>query len=193
MPVLYFFKSVHVVLMSALWISFLLITCTNNVAAFSNVPPIMCRQRYLCWKTMRHHHAITSSYSLQTAFRLDGLDFHPSSAHFHLADRNSYSTRRDSIFRHYQHGSKEERKRPGVYEDSEKRGAFLLVLALLLCAWSFSIPVELRRDHWCFTSQCASNRSSCYDCITFGEWYQKVRDYYVNGGGIQFDFSIEEK
>lgn len=184
-----------------MWIQFFLFTCTNNVAAFSNVPPIMCRckYRYPCWKTMHHHdgmmnhHVITSSYSLQTAFRLDLLDFHPSNAHFLLANKNSCSTRRNAIFRLYQHGSQEERKRPGVYQDSEKRGAFLLVLVLLLCVWSFSIPVELRRDHWCFTSQCASNRASCYDCITFGEWYQKVQDYYVNGGGIKFDFSIEEK
>lgn len=84
-------------------------------------------------------------------------------------------------------------KRPSVYEESERRGAVLLFLALLLCVWSFSIPVELRRDHWCFTSQCASNRSACYDCITFGEWFQKVQDYYATGGGIQFDFTVEDK
>jgi hypothetical protein len=84
-------------------------------------------------------------------------------------------------------------KRPDVYKDSERRGVFLLSFVLLLCAWSFSIPVELRRDHWCFTSQCASNRSACYDCITFEEWYGKVREYYSNGGGIHFDFSVEKK
>lgn len=83
-------------------------------------------------------------------------------------------------------------ERPKVYEESEKRGAFLLSLALLLCVWSFSIPVEFRRDHWCFTSQCASNRSACYDCITFGEWFQKVREYYATGGGIHFDFTVED-
>lgn len=91
------------------------------------------------------------------------------------------------------YSTRDDDERPRFYQESEKRGAYLLSLALLLCVWSFSIPVELRRDHWCFTSQCASNRSACYDCITFGEWFEKVRDYYANGGGIRFDFTVEEK
>ena len=78
-------------------------------------------------------------------------------------------------------------------DESEKRGGVIFAITLLLCVWSFSIPVELRRDHWCFTDKCSENRSRCNDCVTFSEWYGKVNEYYANGGGINFDFSIEEK
>lgn len=84
-------------------------------------------------------------------------------------------------------------ERPNFYGESEKRGAILLSFVMLLCVWSFSIPVELRRDHLCFTEKCASNRSSCYDCITIGEWYEKISEYYAGGGGVNFDFSVEQK
>jgi hypothetical protein len=30
-------------------------------------------------------------------------------------------------------------------------------------------------------------------CITAGDWASNVQEYYRNGGGIQFDFSIEEE
>lgn len=29
------------------------------------------------------------------------------------------------------------------------------------------------------------------NCITAKEWTKGVGDYYKNGGGVQFDFSIE--
>ena len=83
--------------------------------------------------------------------------------------------------------------RPSFQAASEQRGAVLLSLTLLLNVWAFSIPVELRRDHFCFGERCAANRSRCSDCVTFKEWYGKVKEYYANGGGVQFDFSVEEK
>jgi len=100
---------------------------------------------------------------------------------------NSDSSRNLSIL----HYSKDER--PQFYDESEKRGGILFGLVFLICVWSFSIPVELRRDHFCFTEKCATNRSRCYDCVTVKEWSGKVREYYANGGGVQFDFSVEEK
>jgi len=100
---------------------------------------------------------------------------------------NSDSSRNLSIL----HYSKDER--PQFFEESEQRGGVILGFVFLVCVWSFSIPVELRRDHFCFTEKCATNRSRCYDCVTVKEWSGKVKDYYANGGGVQFDFSVEEK
>lgn len=83
--------------------------------------------------------------------------------------------------------------RPKFMDESESRGNVLLGLALAVCIWAFSIPPELRREHFCFTDKCVENRSYCYDCVTFGEWYGQVKEYYANGGGVHFDFSIEKK
>mmetsp|Transcript_724 Transcript_724/g.1004 ORF Transcript_724/g.1004 Transcript_724/m.1004 type:complete len:161 (+) Transcript_724:225-707(+) len=83
--------------------------------------------------------------------------------------------------------------KPDIFAESDKRGKVLFAISLLAVAWSFSIPPELRREHWCFTDKCAENRTKCYDCITFKEFYGQVKDYYANGGGINFDFSIEGK
>jgi len=84
-------------------------------------------------------------------------------------------------------------KRPLVFEESEKRGAVLFAFVMILNVWLFSIPVELRRGHFCFTEKCATNRSRCSDCVTFPEWFGQIGDYYANGGGVNFDFSVEEK
>ena len=83
--------------------------------------------------------------------------------------------------------------RPKFMDESESRGNVLLGFALAVCIWAFSIPPELRREHFCFTDKCVENRSYCYDCVTFGEWYGQVKEYYANGGGVHFDFSIEKK
>ena len=85
------------------------------------------------------------------------------------------------------------KERPTYLAESEQRGAIILTFVMALCIWAFSIPPELRRDHFCFTDRCAANRSRCSDCVTVDEWLGKVKDYYANGGGVHFDFSIEEK
>ena len=64
-------------------------------------------------------------------------------------------------------------------------------LSFLLCIWIFSLPPEFRRTHLCSSNVCVENRASCHDCLTFGEWKDKIGDYYKAGGGIQFDFSID--
>ena len=83
--------------------------------------------------------------------------------------------------------------RKSVYGESEERGKILLAVVVLLNVWIFSVPVELRRGHLCFTESCAQNRSRCYDCVTIPEWFGDIRAYYANGGGVNFDFSIEDK
>lgn len=66
---------------------------------------------------------------------------------------------------------------------------FLIVLALTV--WSFSIPTEFRRARFCSAEQVVNFPDS--KCKTFGMWVGGVADYYRNGGGIKFDFSIENK
>lgn len=77
--------------------------------------------------------------------------------------------------------------------DGTGRGIYIFALSLLVCIWSFTIPVELRRAHFCFTDRCAANPTVCENCVTFGQWTDDVKTYYANGGGVKFDFSIEEK
>ena len=75
--------------------------------------------------------------------------------------------------------------------DGKNRGYVLQTIVLSICVWFFSIPPEFRRTHFCPTSRCVENRSTCYDCVTFGEWKVRVADYYKGGGGVHFDFSID--
>ncbi len=82
-------------------------------------------------------------------------------------------------------------QRPDFQKESEQRGLVILGFAFLLCVWSFSIPPEFRREHWCFTDNCVENRSTCYDCVTVSEFYNQIKDYYAGGGGVNFDFSVE--
>jgi hypothetical protein len=77
--------------------------------------------------------------------------------------------------------------------DGTNQGIIMQWIALLVCIWLFSIPTEFRRAHFCTTNQCTTNRSKCYDCVTFGEWIGVIAKYYQNGGGIQFDFSIGDE
>mmetsp|Transcript_30602 Transcript_30602/g.46961 ORF Transcript_30602/g.46961 Transcript_30602/m.46961 type:complete len:197 (+) Transcript_30602:110-700(+) len=73
------------------------------------------------------------------------------------------------------------------------RGQVIFAFALAFCIWLFTIPSEFRRAYICSSSACVQNRASCSDCKTLGELRQGVAEYYRNGGGIQFDFSIEGK
>mmetsp|Transcript_18585 Transcript_18585/g.53361 ORF Transcript_18585/g.53361 Transcript_18585/m.53361 type:complete len:155 (-) Transcript_18585:1332-1796(-) len=70
-----------------------------------------------------------------------------------------------------------------------KRGAIILPFALLINIWMFSIPVEYRRARICSEEQVRDNPGS--KCMTTETWRSGVADYYANGGGIKFDFSID--
>eukprot|EP00816_Leptocylindrus_hargravesii_P008161 CAMPEP_0196804872 /NCGR_PEP_ID=MMETSP1362-20130617/4557_1 /TAXON_ID=163516 /ORGANISM="Leptocylindrus danicus, Strain CCMP1856" /LENGTH=173 /DNA_ID=CAMNT_0042177433 /DNA_START=60 /DNA_END=581 /DNA_ORIENTATION=+ len=101
-------------------------------------------------------------------------------------DYNSFSSRYNTQLFKYKKGGPSD-----VLIESNERGYVILVLAIFAVIWSFSIPPEFRRAHFCFTEQCVQNRSKCYDCVTVGEWSEQVADYYRNGGGVNFDFSID--
>jgi len=70
-----------------------------------------------------------------------------------------------------------------------KRGLILLPIVLLIAIWLFSIPPEFRRARICSEQQVIDNPGS--KCITGENWVKGVQEYYRNGGGVEFDFSID--
>jgi hypothetical protein len=77
--------------------------------------------------------------------------------------------------------------------DGTGRGLYIFAAVLGACVWLFSIPPEFRRAHFCAIERCVQNRAKCYDCVTFSEWKDGVSEYYENGGGVQFDFTVAEE
>mmetsp|Transcript_16469 Transcript_16469/g.28709 ORF Transcript_16469/g.28709 Transcript_16469/m.28709 type:complete len:179 (-) Transcript_16469:399-935(-) len=69
-----------------------------------------------------------------------------------------------------------------------ERGLVLLAIALLINIWFFTIPTEFRR-----TRICNEFDSAAYPelCMTAEQFKTGISDYYKNGGGIKFDFSIQ--
>ncbi|CAB9499978.1 expressed unknown protein [Seminavis robusta] len=87
------------------------------------------------------------------------------------------------------------RKEPySKVDDGAGRGVPILVIALLACVWCFTVPPEFRRAYIC-SDRCAleENRAApqCNSCVTADEWRSGIAEYYANGGGIQWDFSID--
>lgn len=72
------------------------------------------------------------------------------------------------------------------------RGLPIFLASLLFCTWLFTIPPEIRRTHIC-VGPCIENRDIwfCSECKTIGELKEEVSEYYRNGGGIEWDFSID--
>lgn len=79
---------------------------------------------------------------------------------------------------------------PEVDTDGTDAGKYLLFLVMLVNIWAFSIPVEFRRARFCTEEEVRLNPDS--HCITFDNWKSGIIDYYANGGGVQFDFTVEE-
>jgi hypothetical protein len=71
-----------------------------------------------------------------------------------------------------------------------RRGVVLLPLAVLVAVWLFTIPVEFRRAQFCSEEQVRLNPNS--KCITPDNWVKGIQDYYQQGGGIDFDFTIDQ-
>mmetsp|Transcript_20546 Transcript_20546/g.42440 ORF Transcript_20546/g.42440 Transcript_20546/m.42440 type:complete len:169 (+) Transcript_20546:86-592(+) len=70
-----------------------------------------------------------------------------------------------------------------------KEGFVLFGVVLLLNVWLFSVPPEYRRARFCSEEDVALYPDS--KCTTFKAWRTGIMDYYANGGGVQFDFSID--
>jgi len=70
------------------------------------------------------------------------------------------------------------------------QGVWLLGLAVICSVWFFTIPTEFRRSRLCDAEQVKLYPES--KCITPSGWWSGVTGYYANGGGISWDFSLEE-
>ena len=70
-----------------------------------------------------------------------------------------------------------------------KEGSIIMILVLILNVWIFSIPPEYRRARIC--SEEDARLYPERKCTTIQEWTKGISDYYANGGGVEFDFSIE--
>ena len=73
-----------------------------------------------------------------------------------------------------------------------KQGVYLFGLVGVLVVWIFSVPPEFRRARMCSEEQVRTAAPEKH-CMTFSDWRQGIADYYSNGGGVTFDFSIEGK
>mmetsp|Transcript_101 Transcript_101/g.163 ORF Transcript_101/g.163 Transcript_101/m.163 type:complete len:168 (-) Transcript_101:198-701(-) len=71
-----------------------------------------------------------------------------------------------------------------------RRGIVVLGIVGVICVWIFSIPVEFRRAKLCSELQVQENPES--RCMTASGWASGIQDYYANGGGINFDFTVEK-
>jgi hypothetical protein len=71
------------------------------------------------------------------------------------------------------------------------RGLYLIAIVIFFNVWIFSIPPEFRRAKLCSEEQVIQYPDS--GCITGAKWASGVKEYYANGGGISFDFSVDPK
>jgi hypothetical protein len=84
-----------------------------------------------------------------------------------------------------------EKQKPSANIDGVAQGQVILGVALLVCVWFFTVPPSFRRAKICVsdTSQVCVE-GSC-NCVLFQDWSNDIVEYYKNGGGIQWDFSID--
>ena len=159
-----------------------------------------------CYVTHVHCFTVTSSSLDRHPSSLATIDlYHTNQSHHNylqpsLASKQRTST--TSTFSTCLHVTKNKKQSEpqnppssDLLDGYEKRGLVLFALVAITNIWSFTIPVELRRAHICSTQKCVEDNTGrlCYDCISWGEWKERVVDYYKGGGGIHFDFSVEEK
>ena len=69
------------------------------------------------------------------------------------------------------------------------RGITLFCVVAVFNIWLFSIPTEFRRAKFCSAEQVRLYPDS--KCMTSEMWIGGIKEYYANGGGLKFDFSIE--
>lgn len=67
-------------------------------------------------------------------------------------------------------------------------GILLLSFALLVNVWFFTIPPNFRRARWCSAEETAANPEIC---MTASQFSHDIVEYYRNGGGVQWDFSVD--
>ena len=78
----------------------------------------------------------------------------------------------------------------GSNVDGTQEGRILLIISCLAVVWGFSIPPEFRRARICTEEQVAAAAKEAH-CTTFDNWKSELSQYYKDGGGIKFNFSVE--
>lgn len=73
--------------------------------------------------------------------------------------------------------------------DGTDVGIYGLVIVLTICVWFFTVPPSFRRAHICSVEPELYNVDPT--CVSLQEWTGDVQKYYKNGGGIQWDFSVD--
>jgi hypothetical protein len=76
--------------------------------------------------------------------------------------------------------------------DGTGRGLVVMAISLFACVWIFSIPPEFRRAHICTSDRPSVGADGTSTCVPLGAWAEDVADYYKGGGGVHFDFSIDQ-
>jgi len=79
----------------------------------------------------------------------------------------------------------------GANTDGREQGVIILPLVMLGCIWLFSVPPEFRRARICNEEDVRLHPEK--NCTTFATWKKELAQYYKDGGGVEFDFSIEGK
>eukprot|EP00980_Cylindrotheca_fusiformis_P007675 scaffold1609_cov91-Cylindrotheca_fusiformis.AAC.1 len=143
-----------------------------------------------------HGRVIASSHP-SSSFKMPSTDRETS--HLILSGGGS-STIRDRSKTHQLSERREDESGGGVgggykgTNDGTGRGLILQGIILGICIWLFTIPPEFRRAYFCPADIYCQEVGSCTkECFTYGQWFQQVGDYYKNGGGIQWDFSIDPR
>jgi hypothetical protein len=74
--------------------------------------------------------------------------------------------------------------------DGTNVAPYLLAFSCAIAVWLFTIPVEFRR-----TKLCSEEETVQYPtlCTTPAKWSRGIQDYYANGGGVKFDFSVAKE
>mmetsp|Transcript_22364 Transcript_22364/g.54171 ORF Transcript_22364/g.54171 Transcript_22364/m.54171 type:complete len:155 (-) Transcript_22364:274-738(-) len=72
-----------------------------------------------------------------------------------------------------------------------RAGVPILVIAMLVNVWMFSIPTEFRRARLCSEEDVKLHPEA--HCTTFAAWRTGIAEYYANGGGVEFNFDVEGK
>ena len=78
----------------------------------------------------------------------------------------------------------------GSNVDGSREGRILLIISCLAVVWGFSIPPEFRRARICTEAQVAVAAKEAH-CTTFDNWKSELSQYYKDGGGVKFNFSVE--
>ena len=78
----------------------------------------------------------------------------------------------------------------GSNVDGSREGRVLLIISCFAVVWGFSIPPEFRRARICTEDQVAVAAKEAR-CTTFDNWKSELSQYYKDGGGVKFNFSVE--